>query len=228
MKTTEITINSVKLLYSGLKGIEVTYLLPSIKQNRMFLDEYKSKRKSPIHQDLEDSFSPLKSHLLDICDYSPEQEIRDYQKENLSIESVTYGEKGFQITGKLNTLDGRNQVKLDTGIIADEIQYQAYGQVKDIIKNIFAETKEYLDGKKNINDIQLVLKANKSNNEFDVESFKNMSPTEQKDFATKILEDMGHMVYHTDEIITSTETDEEPIIMEEALIIPYGKKTNPK
>ena len=205
-----MTINSVKLIGGGLKGIEVTYLLPSTRQNRQFFDEYKSKRKAPIHHELETTFSWLKEHLLDICNYT-DVTLRDYNLSQLTVESVKYGDKGFVISGTLNILNNKS-LKLETPIITDEIDYAEFGKVKAIIQGIFSETQEYLDGKKSLTDVQFVMKYNKDNAEFDVETFKKMSPAEQRDFCTEILEKQGHMVYHSEEMEEITEEDEKETI----------------
>lgn len=202
MNTSKLKLASVKLVNGGMKGIEVDYLNPSIKGNVQFIDTYKSKRKAPIHEELEKCFSWLRPYLLDICGYTLEKEEREYLMNALEMTGVKYTDKGAILMGELAILGGNKTLKLETPLISDEIDFPEYGKMIAIIEGVYSETKEYLEGKKTLSDTQLVLKFNSKNDEFDVESFKRMTKEEQRDLATKILEDQGHVVLHNDEIVS--------------------------
>lgn len=205
MDKTKLQIASVKLTNSGMKGIEVVYLLPSIKGNVQFFDEYKSKRKTPIHAELEETFSWLKSHLLDICGYTLEAEERDYLMGVTEITGIKCGEKGIAVFGDLLVLGGTRVLKLETPLITDEVEYPEFSKLKAIADGIYAETKEYMAGKKVMSDAQIVARFNKGKDDFDADSFSRMTKAEQRELATKILEDQGCMVFHNDEITTDDE-----------------------
>jgi hypothetical protein len=219
MDKTKLQIASVKLTNSGMKGIEVVYLLPSIKGNVQFFDEYKSKRKTPIHAELEETFSWLKSHLLDICGYTLEAEERDYLMGVTEITGIKCGEKGIAIFGDLLVLGGTRVLKLETPLITDEVEYPEFNKLKAIADGIYAETKEYMAGKKVMSDVQIVARFNKGKDDFDADSFSKMTKAEQRELATKILEDQGCMVFHNDEItadddageVVDTTKKEEPV-----------------
>ena len=200
MDKSKLTIASVKLTSGGMKGIEVEYLLPSVKGNVQFFDIYKSKRKAPIHSELEDCFTWLKGHMLDICGYTIEKEEREYWLGQLSMTGVKYGDKGIVLLGDLLILGGTRVLKLETPLITDEVEYPDFGKLKSIIEGIYAETKEYMAGKKVMSDEQIVARFNAKNEDFDVVAFTKMSKKEQRDIATKILEEQGCMVFHNDEI----------------------------
>ena len=201
MDKSKLAIASVQLNDRGMKGIVVEYMLPSIKGNVQFADTYKSKRKAPIHTELEECFGWLKSHLLDICGYTLEKEEREYLMNALEVTAIKYGDKGFEITGELSILSGQKVLTLKTPLISDEIEYFGFNEVVNIAKGIYAETAEYMAGKKVMSDMQIVARFNAKNEEFDMAAFKRMTKAEQRDIATKILEDQGCMVFHNDEII---------------------------
>lgn len=200
MDKSKLKIASVKLINSGMKGIEVEYLLPSVKANVMFNDVYKSKRKAPIHSELEECFSWLRNHLLDICGYTLEKEEREYLLNSLEMTGVKYGPKGIILMGDLAILGGDKVLSLETPLIVDEMEYPEYGKLVSIIDGIYTETKEYMEGRKVMSDAQIVTRFNAKNQEFDAESFSKMTKQEQRDLATKILEDQGCMVFHNDDL----------------------------
>lgn len=201
----DITITKVKLKSEGDKGIDITYSLPSKKDNATFIDEYTSKRKAPINDSLKESIDKLKSHLCAIYEYQP------HKANNIEVESIKYDAKGFVITGDIFVL---NQVfaPLETPLIESELIYPKYAEVKEIWEEIVKETKEYMDGKTASSE-QIVIRFNKANPEFSIEDFKKLSKEEQKIMATKVLEDMGHFVMHSDdEIILDEEPKQEPVL----------------
>jgi hypothetical protein len=200
MDVEKIKLASVKLTNGGMKGLEIEYLLPSIKGNVQFFDTYKAKRKAPVHEELESTFSWLKSHLLDICGYTLEEIERDYLMGQCSVTGIKYGDKGIVVYGDLLVLGGTRVLKMETPLITDDVEYPEFSKLKAIAEGIYSETKEYLTGKKVMSDAQIVARFNAKNAEFDAESFTKMSKEEQRELATKILEDQGCMVFHNDEI----------------------------
>lgn len=194
----DIKITKVKLVNNGLKGIEVNYLATEKTGDREFFNEYISKRKAPIHSELEETFSWLKNHILDICGYSLDEVERTFHLNRLEMVSVSYDpSKGFVLTGLLQVMTGEKSINLVTPLVRED-DYTDYGKVIAIIEGIFTETKEYMSFKKTLDDVQLVMKFNKKNEDFDQEAFKRLTKQEQRDFATKILEDQKCVVIHTD------------------------------
>lgn len=200
-------IASVKLVNAGLKGIVVTYAQASSKDDRSFIDEHVSKKKAPIHSELEEAFEELREPLLDICGYSnPEGYATDVE-----MTGVTFSNKGFVLSAKLSILDGDKTINLVTPLIRDGNEYPGFMSVHQTLEKIYAETRSYMSGDKSFSDEQLVLKFNSDKDDFDVESFKKMTKEEQREIATKILQDQGSIVFHPD-------TDEE-IVAEEGVVI---------
>jgi len=190
MKNMEIA--SVKLVNAGLKGIVVTYAQASCKDDRSFIDEHVSKKKAPIHEELETAFESLREPLLDICGYpEPETYITDVE-----MTGITYNNKGFVLSAKLSILDGEKTINLVTPLIRDGNEYPGFMKVIQTLDKIYEETRSYMAGEKSFSDEQLVLKFNSSNEGFDADSFKKLSKDEQREIATKVLQDQGSIVFH--------------------------------
>lgn len=198
-------INSVKLINAGSKGLEVKYALPNNKDREYKDDTITHKRKAPIHEDLEKTFSWLRGHLLDICGYSMETREKDIIETEMV--SVTYNDNGFVIVGKKNILEGDKTINLVTPLISDPSEYAEFGKVCSILDGIYDETKAYMAGEKTFSDEQFVLKFKSDDEDFNEEEFKKLSAEEKRDFCTKVLQDLGHLVVHTDEMVEATDED---------------------
>lgn len=207
-----IEIASVKMLGDGTNGLEIKYKAVGVNQNREFIDIITLKKKTPIHKELEDCFSWLKEHVLDICGYRElDVEQYDLAKTYTDVTGITYGEKGFIITAKMWVLDRTKVISLNTPLITSEADYSYFTGCCKIMDGIYAETKEYIGGNKIMTDEQLIIKFNKKNEEFDFDAVKAMTPAEKKAEATRILEDMGSIVIHNDEMEEDTEEVAAPV-----------------
>lgn len=207
-----IEIASVKMLGDGTGGLEIKYKAVGVNQNREFIDIITLKKKTPIHKELEDCFSWLKGHVLDICGYGDlSEEDYDLTKTYTDVTGITYGEKGFIITAKMWVLDRTKCVSLNTPLITSEVDYNEFNACSKIMDGIYSETKEYMGNKKIMTDEQLILKFNKNTEGFDEEVAKKMTPAEKKAQATKILEDMGSIVIHNDEMEEDISEVTEPL-----------------
>lgn len=222
-----IEIESVKMLEGGTKGLLIKYVETDINQNRAFMEPTQKKKRAPIHKELEDCFSWLKDHLLEICGYSEAVDIQTI-KTYTEVTGVSYGEKGFVITGKLSVLDRTKSINLVTPLITSEEDYSEFSACCKIMNGIYTETKAYMGGNKVMTDEQLIIKFNKKDDEFDPESVKHMSAAEKKEMATKILEDLGSIVIHNDEMEEDTDEPEteapQPLFSEKQKAMPVLNK----
>lgn len=222
-----IEIESVKMLEGGTKGLLIKYVETDINQNRAFMEPTQKKKRAPIHKELEDCFSWLKNHLLEICGYSEAVDIQTI-KTYTEVTGITYGEKGFVITGKLSVLDRTKSINLVTPLITSEEDYSEFGACCKIMNGIYTETKAYMGGNKVMTDEQLIIKFNKKDDEFDPESVKHMSAAEKKEMATKILEELGSIVIHNDEMEEDTEEETsevaQPLFVEKQKAMPVLNK----
>lgn len=237
MNKSKLKLASVKLVNGGMKGVKLEYIDPSVKENVQFLDTYKAERKAPIHTELEDLFRSLRDPLLDICSYTATTPERDYLIEALEVTGIKYGEKGIVLYGNLSILGGNKELPLTTPLISGQEDYPDFADLEETAKKIYSETMEYMAGKKVMSDVQIVARFNSKNKDFDMAAFSNMSKEDQRDWATRILEEKhGCIVIHNDEFTTEDETpvleqpeetapspqllfQEEEIIVHEPLII---------
>lgn len=224
-------INSVKLVQSGLKGIVVTYANPSNKDNRTFIDEHVSKKRAPIHEELETNFESLRRYLLDICGY--ESNIKDeeglYNISRTEITGITYNYKGFVIIGKYKILGGDKTINLVTPLLKDGEEFSGFQDVCVILDNIYKEVKSYMSGEKTFSDEQLVLKFNTGKEGFDENTFKALPKNEQYKIATEILEGMGAFVFHSEESPVAQEENLEETLEEEDFdLTPNVREEKPK
>lgn len=229
--TENMKINSVKLVQSGLKGIVVTYANPSNKDNRTFIDEHVSKKRAPIHEELETNFESLRRYLLDICGY--ESNIKDeeglYNISRTEITGITYNYKGFVIIGKYKILGGDKTINLVTPLLKDGEEFSGFQDVCVILDNIYKEVKSYMSGEKTFSDEQLVLKFNTGKEGFDENTFKALPKNEQYKIATEILEGMGAFVFHSEESPVAQEENLEETLEEEDFdLTPNVREEKPK
>ncbi len=134
----------------------------------------------------------MREPLLDICGYpDPEAYITDVE-----MTGVTYNNKGFILSAKLSILEGEKTINLITPLIKDGNEYPGFMKVIQVLDKIYEETRSYMAGEKSFSDEQLVLKFNSANEGFDAESFKKLSKGEQREIATKVLQDQGSIVFH--------------------------------
>lgn len=227
----EMLISSVKLVNNGLKGIEVTYAMPTTKNSRSFLDEHKSKKKAPIHDELEELFISLKPFILDICDYTKETREKDIIETELS--EIIYSDKGFILKGKKCVLQGDKTIDLKTPLITGD-DYVKFIETTKILDRIYDEVKLYMSGEKTLSDEQIVIKFNEKKEEFDIDTFKKLSKQEQREKATEILnqmgvldrkevttttlEGMGALVIHSDEVGEAAEEIKEEEVIPEPVV----------
>lgn len=188
-------ISSVKLLNNGLKGVDVSYETTSVKGGREFNNEIKKKHKSPVHEDLMKLFKSLDFYVKDIFGLTTQ---------DVEVTGVTYGNKGFIVSSKI-TVDSLVIPKvsaLNTPLVSDADDYFHYKDVCAILDAIYAETEAFISGEKVMNDKQLVMSFYEAKKvEMDYEGMTN---EEIQQAATAILEKMGSIVIHNEDMDVST------------------------
>jgi len=208
-KTNELRLAKVKLVEGGLKGVILTYEQTEIRNNREFYTEFPGvKKKFPIHRELEDCFKWLRKYLLEICDYPQDESYI----QSVEMTSISYTDKGFVLSGKLSVLQHNKCIALNTPLVTGEEDYANYTAVTKILDAIYAETKEYVGGKKMMSDTEIVIRYNKGNSEFDIEAFNNLPNEEQMRISTEVMQKNKCMVFLADEI-----EEGEEIVVEEAV-----------
>ncbi len=208
-KNETFKLSSVKLIEDGLKGIEVSYGSVEFRGKREYFNEYKVKRRAPASSELMDKFKELKEYMLDICGYvGNESELKNMEN-NLMITGVTYTDEGFVLIGKMKVLAGDKVVSLSTPLIVNSEEYFDFKSVIEVLNSLYLETTMYMDGKKEISNLQLAMKFAEKNQQIDKEAIGRMSDKELTEFVTPMLEKMGHCVILNDEMEESVDNGSE-------------------
>jgi len=208
-KKTEVSMDtkelkSVKLLYGGIKGVEISYSERDDSRDMNYQNLYKGVTfGAPATGDMINGFDGMKGHLLDICGYPMEGTDREMLMNNLELTGISYSmERGFVLSGKLGVLDGSKKISLNTPLIGSEEEYPGYGEIGVSIQKVFQETKEYISGRKRLNAVEMVegINAKKAIEGFDVEEFKRMPYQDQLALAIEFAENAGCMVLKNEEM----------------------------
>lgn len=192
-------IASVKLNSGGAKGLIVNHTKVRVTNGREILDEFPGvKYKSPVAYDILGLFSDLGNYLLDICCYTTAEMERKILLNELEVTGVTCDASGFVLTGKLRVLGGGKVISLNTPLIKESDSYEGYDEVMKIIDKIYAEAVEHINGKTMADD-DLVRKFYTKDDQTKID-FETMGADERKAVATKLLEELGSVVIHRDEV----------------------------
>lgn len=209
-KTKEVRIGAISLNNNGSNGLVVKYEQTEIRNNREFFTEYSAKKKFPIHQELSDKFLELIPFLLELCNYESDPALISGTK----MVAVKYNDNGFVLSGKMSAIADK-EFAINTPLITDEDGYPNFDKVSQILNDIYSETKEYMEGKKVLSDIQYVINLNKGNADFDAKTFESLSQEEQWKIASDFMEKNKCIVTKLDDIEEGEEEGEPHVIFEE-------------
>lgn len=212
-------LKQVKVLQGGFGGLLTTHLTQVEKNGRVFNKEVKEKNKQPIHLGLENKFKELRPFYLELCrilrgdedkatkDYTiQETEITGLQ---IVIDTTEDEGTGFILEGSILSL-GNKEIKPKTAKIEAGDNYHNFDAVQLIIKEIVEEVKAYMSGSVKVTDEETLVRwfEKKPEDGVDIEVIKNMSPEEQKELLSKILEDkFGCVILSNDEMVLDSDTD---------------------
>jgi len=235
-----MNIKTVKLRGNGFNGAEVHYFIEEVKNNRTVMTLIKKYPKDPIHKDLENLFKDLRTHILDLCEITTSMDKSQVKFTALetNVTGIEFDPDGFIIHGYKETL-GDKKLPLNPPKIEELDNYDKFQDVMDIMRSIALETKQYLEGSKKVSDMELTerwLEAGKDKT-MDMETFKNLSAEEQRDFCTKFLENQYGAIVMTPEsdlegmdntaAIEELET-EFKVNMDDETVIPIKEKKKKK
>ena len=212
-------LKSVKILGNGFGGLLTTHLTQVEKNKRVFNKEVKEKNKQPIHLGLENKFKELRPFYLELCrilrgdedkdtkDYTiGETEITGLQ---IVIDTTEDEGTGFILEGSILSL-GNKEIKPKTAKIEAGDNYHNFEAVQLIIKAIITEVEHYMSGEAKVTDEETLVRwfEKKPEEGIDIRAIKNMSPDEQKELLSKILEDkFGCVILSNEEMVIDNDTD---------------------
>lgn len=211
----------IRIIGGGFGGLQVTYLKQEEKKGRVFTNEIREKRKQPIHLGLENRFKELRPFLLDLCKVlrgDEDKMTKDYiiQETEMTglqivIDTTADDGTGFILEGSSVVLGNKEQ-KYKTVKVESGDNYANFEAVQLIIKEIIKETEIYMRGDAKVSDEEILIRWTEKNNkdgEVDIESIKGMTPDEQKELLTKILEKAGACVIFNDEMTTDFDINDD-------------------
>jgi hypothetical protein len=202
-------IKKIKLIDGGFKGVLVTYLRPEVKKNKTFINEVTEKRKYPVHLDLDRPFKDLRFNLLDIAGIirgDMDKGDVDFTMAECDVDTIKIEGSTF-VLGGTKTVIGNKSIRIETPKIDQHDDYQYYDTVMNMIKTIIEETKQYMEGTKNVDDNEVAVRWITSGKDKSEEAsrYNEMSATDKLIYHTKILEGLGSFVIHQNEIIEDNE-----------------------
>jgi hypothetical protein len=210
-----MNISKITLTDGGLKGIKVEYTEPNEKDGRSKFDVIKKQIKHPIHLGLEKPFNDLRVHLLEIfgiIEGHMNKAEKDAYIAECNVTGIVIGTDEFTIVGEKEVFGGKYAPLATPKIdIADE--YYNFEAVVAIIKTIIEETKSYMAGEVKVTDEEAFERwmEQRAKAKPEVKSaFEEMSPEEQKEFMSEILQNkFGAVVMLPEDFTVSTGADEE-------------------
>jgi hypothetical protein len=210
--TNKKAIIGIKIKDGGMKGLEILYCQQDEKDGKVWNNEYWTARKVPVGEELENVIKAFRYYLLDIL---------GYEMENCNVADVVIKEVNFnsnvEIKGDFKILNGIHSVKLGTGKIDESMDYDKIVELSGLVKQLRGEIEKYMEGKSVMSESQLVMQFYKKKGKFDEVEFAGMSDEDKKMKATEILEQMGSIVIHnedmgvggTEEVVENVEMIEE-------------------
>jgi hypothetical protein len=204
-------IAAVKLINGGLKGLEVKYETIKTQEGRSFITEHADVKKTPVHDGLVSKFRELRTYFGELLGYSKEQVESLMANSSIIIHGIQSGQDDFLIKGQIEIshIAGTKYVAVNTPKITEDDDYSNFSKVMSIVDAIYKETAEFMEGKKQMEDKQIVMDFYSKKKGFDQEDLDELSSLdgeELKQKATEILENMGAIVLLQDEV-----TDETPV-----------------
>ena len=233
--TNKKSLQSVKLVDGGLKGIVVSYGSSEVRDNVRYYNEHTVKHRAPVSEDMLDKFRELKQYMLQICGYVGNEAELKNMAQNLTITAVKYNSDGFLLTGTMNVLAGDKVVALNTPLVADGNEYFDFVQVAKILDEVFEETSYYIDGAKTPTQLQIAMKFADKNPEIDRAAINAMDDASLTSFLMPLIDKLGHCLILNTELVedkgdtATTETKDvsegpevavnEPVTLEAPIVV---------
>lgn len=187
-------IKSIKLVNSGFKGFDAVILKEEEREGHKKINKKTERPRHPIHLGLEIPFKDLRYHLLQICQVINEDMRKDEVDALISeceVESVVIEPEHFVIKG-IKHCFSEKMFPLTTPKVDSSDDYEHYDTVMKIIERIVEEAEHYLSGDVKVSDEEAAMRWIGAGKEkgVDMDAFNLMSPEEQKEFCSGILEKM--------------------------------------
>ena len=206
-------IKKVKYLDRGFRGIEVEAFDNDKVGSRYYNNKDKKEYKHPIHLALELKTKDLKVFLLEICGVlhgTEDKHEKDFIIAETEIVSIEITKDGFVLEGE-RVVFGSKYVKYKTPKMSADDNYHHFETVIKVIQEVMDEVVVHVNGTNKASDEEVLIRWVEKEKDagIDVDTIKGMSPEEQKETLTRILEKMGACVMFDDEMVEDTDITDE-------------------
>lgn len=196
-------IRKIKLRLGGIKGAEVTKIVPDEKENRMKFREVTEKSQHPIHLGLEKLFKSLRVHMMKIYELDESGSL-----EEIYVDGVRKEVEWFTLFGRKEVLLEGKEYPLNNIKVREDDEYEGYGEVIEIIGQIEEEVVKYLEGKVKVSDAEIMAKwvaAGKMKG-FDINAWEALPADERVRLSSNTIEkEFGGTVLLPEDVTVSYE-----------------------
>jgi len=206
-------IKKVQFLEQGFKGIKVSSIESEKKGGRYYNNKMNKEYKHPVHIALETKTKDLRVFLLEMCGVlrgDEDKMTKDYIIAETEIESVELTDEGFIVSG-CRVVFGNKYTTYTTPKMSPDVDYHHFGTVMNILKEILEEVKVHVEGTNKASDQEVLIRyiERYKDSGIDVDTIKGMTPEQQKETLTRILEKMGACVIFNEELVEDTDISQE-------------------
>ncbi|MCC7514562.1 MAG: hypothetical protein IT212_07700 [Bacteroidia bacterium] len=216
-------IGGLKLINTGLKGVEIRYETAEIIDGVQYSSEDLKKSFRPAHRELKALMKEFVSPLIELCGYRQEN-VNPYDFE---VTGITAGTEQFIISGKYRCW-GDKVISINTPLIKEGDAYEHFNDVVTLVDNVYKEIDLYLSGVKKITKKEVIvdyMKDVKKNETFKIEDdFSSMNDEEWKLMLKEINKDLGIVVHMEDGkmVIGASDDDQEVEAVASQLVAEEG------
>jgi hypothetical protein len=206
-------IKKVKYLDRGFRGIEVEAFDSDKVGSRYYNNKDKKEYKHPIHLALETKTKDLRVFLLEMCGVlrgNEDKDEKDFIIAETDILSIELTKDGFVLAGE-RVMYGSKYVSYKTPKMSADDNYHHFDTVIKVIQEVMDEVVVHVAGTNKASDEEVLIRwvEKEKDSGIDVDTIKGMTPEQQKETLTKILEKMGACVMFDDEMIADTDISQE-------------------
>lgn len=206
-------IKKVKYLDRGFRGIEVEAFDNDKVGSRYYNNKDKKEYKHPIHLALEIKTKDLKVFLLEMCGVlhgTEDKDEKDFIIAETEITSIEITKDGFVLAGE-RVVFGSKYVAYKTPKMSPDDNYHHFETVVKVIQEVMDEVIIHVNGTNKATDEEVLIRWVEKEKDagIDIDTIKGMSPEEQKETLTRILEKMGACVMFSDELVEDVDITED-------------------
>jgi hypothetical protein len=189
----------------GFKGMALEFYQEEEKGGRKQMVLTKKYPKNPVHLGLEKLFKDLRPHLLQICRIIHEDMDKTIMAQIInetSVNSIELGVDMLVLKGEQLATDSK-YIGLKTYKIEQGDNYLEYEALVKIVDEICAETEEYMNGTKLVDEVECVIRYIESGKAKGVslDDVKSLPPDKLKAWCSQVLESsFGSVVLHAEDV----------------------------